>query len=157
MAFSFWPFCMKEQDLQLEFGWWEQNNCLDSKSRQSPSHLKCVGILKDTYSPTDSAASSASMLDSGNFFLYNERRDVIWESFNHPTDTPLGGQILPIGGSLFSSLSENDHLIGRFHLDMQADGNLFYTWQIVKTRLQIPIGALEPISNFNFILTLQVV
>ncbi|XP_008245125.1 PREDICTED: G-type lectin S-receptor-like serine/threonine-protein kinase At5g24080 [Prunus mume] len=64
------------------------------------------------------------MLDSGNFVLYNERCDVIWESFNHPTDTPLGGQILPIGGSLFSSLSENDHLIGRFHLDMQADGNL---------------------------------
>ncbi|VVA39365.1 PREDICTED: G-type lectin S-receptor [Prunus dulcis] len=81
-------------------------------------------VTTGTNSPTDSAASSASMLDSGNFVLYNGRRDVIWESFNHPTDTILGGQILPVGGSLISSLSENDHSTGRFHLNMQADGNL---------------------------------
>ncbi|KAI5324010.1 hypothetical protein L3X38_033083 [Prunus dulcis] len=81
-------------------------------------------VTTGTNSPTDSAASSAFMLDSGNFVLYNERGDFIWESFNHPTDTLLGGQILPVGGSLFSSLSENDHSTGRFHLNMQPDGNL---------------------------------
>ncbi|BFG35232.1 hypothetical protein CerSpe_215060 [Prunus speciosa] len=85
---------------------------------------KNLTVSTGTNSPTDSAASSASMLDSGDFVLYNKTRDVIWESFNHPTDTLLGGQILPVGGSLFSSLSENDRSTGRFHLDMQADGNL---------------------------------
>ncbi|ONI01892.1 hypothetical protein PRUPE_6G165500 [Prunus persica] len=81
-------------------------------------------VTTSTNSSTDSAASSASMLDSGDFVLYNKRFDVIWKSFNHPTDTLLGGQILPIGGQLFSSFSENDHSTGRFHLNMQADGNL---------------------------------
>jgi hypothetical protein len=34
------------------------------------------------------------MLDSGNFVLYNNSNSVIWESFDHPTDTILGGQNL---------------------------------------------------------------
>ncbi|PON43480.1 S-receptor-like serine/threonine-protein kinase [Trema orientale] len=73
--------------------------------------------------PTQSA-SSASMLDSGNFVLYNEKLDIIWQSFEHPTDTILGGQVLPVRGQLFSSLSKTVHSTGRFHLKMQDDGNL---------------------------------
>ncbi|KAK9949919.1 hypothetical protein M0R45_005428 [Rubus argutus] len=75
-------------------------------------------------SATNGSVSFASMLDSGNFVLYNEKHEVIWESFNHPTDTILGGQTLPVGGQLVSSLSDDDHSTGRFHLSMQTDGNL---------------------------------
>ncbi|XP_024178156.1 G-type lectin S-receptor-like serine/threonine-protein kinase LECRK1 [Rosa chinensis] len=75
-------------------------------------------------SATNGSVSSASMLDSGNFVLYDENYKVIWESFNHPTDTILGGQTLPAGGQLVSSLSDADHSTGHFHLNMQADGNL---------------------------------
>ena len=70
------------------------------------------------------AAAFASMLDSGNFVLYNEDSDPIWESFSFPTDTILGGQSLRTGGELVSSLSESDHSSGRFDLNMQLDGNL---------------------------------
>uniref|UniRef100_A0A7N2LZQ8 Receptor-like serine/threonine-protein kinase n=1 Tax=Quercus lobata TaxID=97700 RepID=A0A7N2LZQ8_QUELO len=35
-------------------------------------------------------AASASMLDSGNFVLYDNSSNVIWESFEYPTDTILG-------------------------------------------------------------------
>ncbi|TYH75649.1 hypothetical protein ES332_D04G034300v1 [Gossypium tomentosum] len=74
----------------------------------------------------DSAVSvfSASMLDSGNFVLYNNVNHTIWESFEHPTDTLLGGQALLTNHELISSSSENDHSSGRFHLYMQLDGNL---------------------------------
>ncbi|TYH75647.1 hypothetical protein ES332_D04G034100v1 [Gossypium tomentosum] len=77
-------------------------------------------------SPNDSAVSvfSASMLDSGNFVLYNKVNHTIWESFEHPTDTLLGGQALLTNHELISSSSENDHSSGRFHLRMQLDGNL---------------------------------
>ncbi|XP_050380805.1 G-type lectin S-receptor-like serine/threonine-protein kinase LECRK3 [Argentina anserina] len=75
-------------------------------------------------SATNGSVSSASMLDSGNFVLYNANHEVVWESFNHPTDTILGGQILRAGGQLVSSLSDADHSTGRFHLNMQTDGNL---------------------------------
>ncbi|RVW32726.1 G-type lectin S-receptor-like serine/threonine-protein kinase LECRK1 [Vitis vinifera] len=35
------------------------------------------------------SASSASMLDSGNFVLYNSDGDMVWQSFDLPTDTLL--------------------------------------------------------------------
>nr|XP_015900850.2 G-type lectin S-receptor-like serine/threonine-protein kinase LECRK2 [Ziziphus jujuba var. spinosa] len=76
-------------------------------------------IVNTTYS-----ATSASMLDSGNFVLCNRSGHVIWESFQNPTDTLLGGQVLHSGHQLFSSLSETDRSTGRFRLKMQVDGNL---------------------------------
>lgn len=68
-------------------------------------------------------ASSASMLDSGNFVLYNKRSVIIWKSFNNPTDTILGGQSLYAGKQLLSSVSEPNSST-QFCLNMQADGNL---------------------------------
>ncbi|KAH7510576.1 hypothetical protein FEM48_ZijujUnG0111100 [Ziziphus jujuba var. spinosa] len=73
-------------------------------------------IVNTTYS-----ATSASMLDSGNFVLCNRSGHVIWESFQNPTDTLLGGQVLHSGHQLFSSLSETDRSTGRFRLKMQVD------------------------------------
>ncbi|EXB82944.1 G-type lectin S-receptor-like serine/threonine-protein kinase RLK1 [Morus notabilis] len=82
------------------------------------------GEEKRVIANTTSSASSASMLDSGNFVLRNSTSDIIWESFNHPTDTILQGQVLPTLGQLFSSVSDTNHSTGRYHLWMQADGNL---------------------------------
>ncbi|KAI3778754.1 hypothetical protein L2E82_08137 [Cichorium intybus] len=70
-------------------------------------------------------ASVASMHDSGNFVLYDsDRRTVLWQSFDNPTDTFLAGQRLVPGQALLSSVSEADHSIGIFKLSMQIDGNL---------------------------------
>ncbi|XP_019177256.1 PREDICTED: G-type lectin S-receptor-like serine/threonine-protein kinase LECRK2 [Ipomoea nil] len=70
------------------------------------------------------SAYSASMLDSGNFVVYNQDSDIIWESFRVPTDTILGGQNLSIGGELVPGISSTNHSSGRFRLEMQIDGNL---------------------------------
>ncbi|KAK7347514.1 hypothetical protein VNO80_22046 [Phaseolus coccineus] len=69
-------------------------------------------------------AVSASVLDSGNFVLYNNNNNIIWQSFDYPTDTLLGGQSLPNGHQLVCNSSENNHSSGRFRLKMQDDGNL---------------------------------
>ncbi|KAI3468046.1 hypothetical protein Pfo_024709 [Paulownia fortunei] len=66
----------------------------------------------------------ASMHDSGNFALYGESSNAIWESFSFPTDTILGGQRLPAGHQLFSKASPSNFSTGRFRLKMQSDGNL---------------------------------
>ncbi|KAK4584911.1 hypothetical protein RGQ29_022542 [Quercus rubra] len=71
-----------------------------------------------------SLAASASMLDSGNFVLYDNSSIVIWESFEYPTDTILGGQNVSNGKDLVSSVSRSNHSSGRFYLRMQSDGNL---------------------------------
>ncbi|KAM5577598.1 hypothetical protein ABKV19_008109 [Rosa sericea] len=96
----------------------------DSKLVLTSEQGNEVVIASAYYCATNGSVSSASMLDSGNFVLYNENDDRIWESFNHPTDTILGGQTLPAGGQLVSSLSDADHSTGHFHLNMQTDGNL---------------------------------
>ncbi|XP_059641087.1 G-type lectin S-receptor-like serine/threonine-protein kinase LECRK1 [Cornus florida] len=83
-----------------------------------------TGQSEDRSISTTASASFASMLDSGNFVLYSKDFVVIWQSFDFPTDTILGGQILPNGHSLFSSFSETNHSTGKFRLKMQYDGNL---------------------------------
>ncbi|KAG5241974.1 G-type lectin S-receptor serine/threonine-protein kinase [Salix suchowensis] len=68
-------------------------------------------------------SDSASMLDSGNFVLYSDCK-IIWQSFDFPTDTILGGQSLTFFHNLVSSVSSSNHSSGRFFLGMQRDGNL---------------------------------
>ncbi|CAL9765085.1 unnamed protein product [Musa acuminata subsp. burmannicoides] len=69
-------------------------------------------------------ASTASMLDSGNFIIYDANFESQWESFSLPTDTIISGQTLQAGNQLISSISETSHSSGRFRLKMQYDGNL---------------------------------
>ncbi|MDV3166616.1 MAG: bulb-type lectin domain-containing protein, partial ['Waltheria sp.' little leaf phytoplasma] len=73
---------------------------------------------------TSERIASASMLDTGNFVVYNSDQAIMWQSFDHPTTTILEGQRLLAGMELFSSISETDQSTGIFRLKMQADGNL---------------------------------
>ncbi|KAF3950191.1 hypothetical protein CMV_024021 [Castanea mollissima] len=61
------------------------------------------------------------MHDSGNFVLYNNSSHVIWQSFDNPTDTILGGQNLSNGDEL---VSRSDHSSRRYCLKMKTNGNL---------------------------------
>ncbi|KAI7981327.1 G-type lectin S-receptor-like serine/threonine-protein kinase LECRK1 [Camellia lanceoleosa] len=85
-------------------------------------------------------ASYASMLDSGNFVLYNYVHNIIWQSFDHPTDTILPSQILLVGQELISRASETDYSTGIFSLSMQQDGNL----------VQYPVSAPAPTSQYAY-------
>lgn len=69
-------------------------------------------------------ASSASMLNTGDFVLYNSNSTIIWETFDVPTDTILAGQRLLARNDLVSSISKANHASGKFRLSMQKDGNL---------------------------------
>ena len=78
---------------------------------------KSVVVLGET-------ASSASMLDTGNFVVYNSDNQSIWESFQNPTDTLLPTQQLFYDDVLDSSVSESNQSTGRFRAIMQQDGYL---------------------------------
>ncbi|WJX90291.1 hypothetical protein P8452_72203 [Trifolium repens] len=87
----------------------------------------------DSNSSTE-LVSRASMLDSGNFVLCDEHSNVIWQSFDDPTDTILGGQNMT--NYLVSSMSKSDHSSGRFYLGSQSDGNVaaypFYSFRSIE-------------------------
>ncbi|KAL5560350.1 hypothetical protein UlMin_036561 [Ulmus minor] len=79
-----------------------------------------VAIATNTSQPV----ANASMLNSGNFVLYNLNSTIIWQSFDFPTDTLLSTQRLATNKELVSGMSETNHSSGRFCLVMQPDGNL---------------------------------
>ncbi|XP_059629537.1 G-type lectin S-receptor-like serine/threonine-protein kinase LECRK1 [Cornus florida] len=70
------------------------------------------------------SVASTSILDSGNFVLYNSDSKIIWQSFDYPTNTLLPGQLLPARDELVSGVSKTDHSIGNYRVKMQYDGNL---------------------------------
>ncbi|XP_050249287.1 G-type lectin S-receptor-like serine/threonine-protein kinase LECRK1 [Quercus robur] len=80
--------------------------------------------LQTTLANAPQSASSASMLNTGNFVLYNSDSIIMWQTFEVPTDTILQGQRLLAGKVLVSSISETNHASGKFKLKMQTDGNL---------------------------------
>ncbi|TYH64820.1 hypothetical protein ES332_D06G013400v1 [Gossypium tomentosum] len=91
-------------------------------------------LIADTSSDDVSRlATSASILDLGNFVLLNSSGGIVWKSFDFPTDTILPGQRLAVTGKLVSSVAESDHGSGKFLILMQTDGNL----------VQYPVGAVE--------------
>jgi hypothetical protein len=66
--------------------------------------------------------SSVSMLDTGNFVLLNSANQMIWQSFDFPTDTFLPTQKLFHGQVLYSSVSDTNKSTGIFRVLMQEDG-----------------------------------
>ncbi|XP_026438031.1 G-type lectin S-receptor-like serine/threonine-protein kinase LECRK1 [Papaver somniferum] len=50
--------------------------------------------------------SYAKIHDNGNFVLYGSNSQIIWESFDYPTNTILGGQKLKAGVDLVSRVSD---------------------------------------------------
>ncbi|KAK9949924.1 hypothetical protein M0R45_005433 [Rubus argutus] len=79
--------------------------------------------------------SFASMLDSGNFVLYNEKFQGIWESFNLPTDTILSddGNLLLYPANTESGTTDAYWGFGasnlgiKYHLYLDATGLLVIT------------------------------
>jgi len=76
------------------------------------------------YEGTNTA--SAVMQNDGNFVLKNSLSNVIWESFDSPTDTLLLGQTLNTSRKLYSNANGSvDYSTGQYSLEIQqSDGNI---------------------------------
>ncbi|QCD91520.1 interleukin-1 receptor-associated kinase 4 [Vigna unguiculata] len=70
-----------------------------------------------------SVVSVGSMLDTGNFVLLNGNSEMVWQSFENPTDTLLPTQSLQPEATLTSRLTDTNYTTGRFQLYFK-DGNV---------------------------------
>ncbi|XP_038902604.1 G-type lectin S-receptor-like serine/threonine-protein kinase LECRK3 [Benincasa hispida] len=124
-----------------------------------------------SYRNTNRSVSYAAMLDSGNFVLVASDSEILWQSFDAPTDTILPSQTLNMRGVLVARYSETSFSSGRFQLLMQTDGNLvlssaafpfdtiniaYWASNTTGSGFQLvfdPIGSIYVIAKNNTILT----
>jgi serine/threonine protein kinase len=76
--------------------------------------------------PFKTNVSVLRLLDTGNLILLDRANNTLWQSFNHPTDTLISGQLLPTGSYLSSSIDPDSDLSqGDYRLDVtSADATL---------------------------------
>ncbi|XP_038901056.1 G-type lectin S-receptor-like serine/threonine-protein kinase LECRK3 [Benincasa hispida] len=107
-------------------------------------------IWPTTSFATNQSVSYATLLDTGNFILASKNSEILWQSFDYPTDTILPSQILNRGTSLVARYTETNYSIGRFQLTMQIDGNLvLYTRNFPTDLLSNSYWATNTV-NFGF-------
>ncbi|KAK7838594.1 g-type lectin s-receptor-like serine/threonine-protein kinase sd3-1 [Quercus suber] len=70
---------------------------------------------------------SADLRDDGNLILLNRKKDVVWQSFNTPSDTLLPGQTLSVLQILRAASSNS--MSSYFSLYVNASGQLQLRWE----------------------------
>ncbi|GLJ35719.1 hypothetical protein SUGI_0717490 [Cryptomeria japonica] len=60
--------------------------------------------------------------ESGNLVLFNISSGIIWQSFDHPTDTALLGEKLKVGQKLTANTSPTNTSRGIFYCSLSVDG-----------------------------------
>ncbi|KAJ0976593.1 hypothetical protein J5N97_012067 [Dioscorea zingiberensis] len=68
--------------------------------------LATEGQQRYLFYDSSSSTRCASMLDSGNFVIFNSNNSVLWQTFDLPTDTIMGGQTLQNDKKIVSSVSD---------------------------------------------------
>ncbi|XXG67529.1 hypothetical protein AAC387_Pa06g0855 [Persea americana] len=63
-----------------------------------------------------------SILPTGNLVLLGKNNSIVWQSFDHPTDTLLPGQKLIAGQRLTASVSDSNWTQGLLYLTVTAEG-----------------------------------
>ncbi|KAH6832363.1 hypothetical protein C2S53_007223 [Perilla frutescens var. hirtella] len=82
-----------------------------------------------------SSVSSMQLLESGNLVLIDAGKNILWQSFDSPTDVLVSGQKLLAGKSLVASSSDGDLSEGRYKLvigddDAMLEWNGMVYWKL---------------------------
>ncbi|KAL5716501.1 hypothetical protein ACHQM5_018182 [Ranunculus cassubicifolius] len=82
--------------------------------------IRKVGFMNERLKKSVSSLgliSHAVIQDSGNFVMYNNESEIVWQSFDNPTNTIVQGQTLKSGRYLLSNIPD-------FSLEMEERGDL---------------------------------
>ncbi|KAK4757375.1 hypothetical protein SAY87_018676 [Trapa incisa] len=86
-----------------------------------------IGVVAWSSKTSQQSVSSAVLQDDGNFVLLNQGKEIVWQSFDSPSDTLLPGQRLPMFRPLRAA--RVDSLSSYYSLYMNASGVLQLRWE----------------------------
>ncbi|KAA8517050.1 hypothetical protein F0562_017132 [Nyssa sinensis] len=89
------------------------------------------GVIAWTSKTRNSSVASAVLLDNGNLALLNKKKDIVWQSFDTPSDTLLPGQNLSVH-QMLRAASKNS-VSSYYSLCMDVSGQLQLRWESNKT------------------------
>ncbi|KAM4106300.1 hypothetical protein ACB094_04G056000 [Castanea mollissima] len=75
----------------------------------------------------NSDISAMQLSETGDLVLVDAGNNTLWESFDHPTDTIVMGQSIPIGKSLQSAVTYEDMSVGDYRLEV-TDRDMVLQW-----------------------------
>ncbi|XP_024521612.1 EP1-like glycoprotein 2, partial [Selaginella moellendorffii] len=70
--------------------------------------------------------SEMELRDTGNFVLYNSTGGISWQSFDHPTDILLEGQVMVTKQRLISSANSSSLASGNIKMEVEPSGLIFF-------------------------------
>ncbi|XP_058089556.1 G-type lectin S-receptor-like serine/threonine-protein kinase At5g35370 [Magnolia sinica] len=83
------------------------------------------GSLTWSTPPLRSAVTALKLLENGNLVLLDRYDAVLWQSFDHPTDTILTGQSLRVGTMLASAISDSNLSTGDYRFFITNNDAVF--------------------------------
>uniref|UniRef100_A0A8R7TNT2 non-specific serine/threonine protein kinase n=1 Tax=Triticum urartu TaxID=4572 RepID=A0A8R7TNT2_TRIUA len=112
----------------------------------SDSEGRMLWMTKNNITADEDARASAVLLDTGNLVLRSPNGTVVWQSFDHPTDTILPGMrfLLSYKGSVVGRLvawkGPDDPSVGDFSFGLDPDlGMQMVTWNGAKLYCRISV------------------
>ncbi|GLJ35728.1 hypothetical protein SUGI_0717610 [Cryptomeria japonica] len=112
---------------QTETRWCKKNAAL---TLTSTGELVLRNLDGTLVWPTDTSTQAFQTMviqESGNLVLYNTCNGIMWQSFDHPTDTVLLGQKLTVGQKVIANISPKNSNQGRFYCSLLHDSCAMFT------------------------------
>ncbi|KAL2247199.1 UNVERIFIED_CONTAM: G-type lectin S-receptor-like serine/threonine-protein kinase SD2-5 [Sesamum indicum] len=86
------------------------------------------GTLAWSTNTTGKSVAGLNLTEMGNLVLFDEKNAVVWQSFDHPTDTLVPGQVLVAGMNLTAGVSATNWSEGGvFSVSMTSQGLVAWT------------------------------
>ncbi|RWR90636.1 G-type lectin S-receptor-like serine/threonine-protein kinase SD2-5 [Cinnamomum micranthum f. kanehirae] len=100
----------------------DRPSCVRSRAGKIPPHNNVDGSVAWSTNTSGKSVIGMTILETGNLVLFGKNNSIVWQSFEHPTDTLLPGQKFMAGQRLIARVSASNWSQGLFYLSVSADG-----------------------------------
>lgn len=130
---------------------WTANRNIPISDRSSTVELTAEGLYANypngtalwSTPPLKAPVKSLRLLENGNLMILDATNTSLWQSFDHPSDALLSGQLLSVGAYLASSTSDTDYTESDYRLDVTPSDAILRWLDIAYWRLSNDMNSIK--------------